>query len=166
MKLFTNEQNLCNSKRRLLFQKAQNEQNSPRKFFLVSKRGESYIDMAVIVLASMMIIVIAINVFSLITLNQKLDYFKGELLNTAATYGRISTEVNDRYNELVTQTGISPTVTWTAVYYDTSDKEVQLSDEIAITLTMQTDFQGTGEMSIIPLTLTSKGSALSERYWR
>lgn len=133
---------------------------------LKSKRGEGYIDTIVVVLTSMMIIIIAINVFSLVTLKQSLDYFSRELLNTASTYGRISTEVNDRYNELKTQTGLSPTVTWSAQYYDITDKKVQLSDKITVTLTLQTNFQGTGEMTIIPLTLTSNGSTLSERYWK
>jgi hypothetical protein len=131
-----------------------------------SKRGEGYIDVAVMVLVSVMTLVIAINVFALIIQKQNLDYFAKELLNTAATYGRISTEVNSRYNELKAQTGLSPEVTWTATYYDSTDKKVQLADTIKVKLTFTTSFQGTGEFLPIPITLTAGGSTLSERYWK
>ena len=95
---------------------------------LKSKIGEGYFDVAIMVLVSMMMLVVSINVFALFMEGQKLDYFRDELLNTAATYGRISTEVNDRYNELNAQTGLSPSVTWSATYFDGSDKKVQLAD--------------------------------------
>jgi hypothetical protein len=131
-----------------------------------SKRGEGYIDVAVMVLVSVMTLVIAINVFALIIQKQNLDYFAKELLNTAATYGRISTEVNSRYNELKAQTGLSPEITWAATYFDSTDKKVQLADTIKVKLTFTTSFQGTGEFVPIPITLTAGGSTLSERYWK
>jgi hypothetical protein len=118
------------------------------------------------VLASMMMLVISINIFALIMEKQNLDYFAEELLNTASSYGRISTEVNSRYNELKAQTGLSPEVTWTATYYDSTDKKVQLADTIKVKLTFTTSFQGTGEFLPIPITLTAGGSTLSERYWK
>jgi|NGEPerStandDraft_9_1074522.scaffolds.fasta_scaffold03304_3 hypothetical protein len=136
------------------------------KKILKSQSGEGYIDVVIMVLASMMMLVISINIFSLIADKQKLDYFSKELLSTAATYGRISSEVSDRYNELQIQTGLSPATVWSAVYFDTSDKKVQLADTITVKLTLTTDFQGTGELLSIPLKLTAGGSTLSERYWK
>ena len=136
------------------------------KKILKSQSGEGYIDVVIMVLASMMMLVISINIFSLIADKQKLDYFSKELLSTAATYGRISTEVDSRYNELKSQTGLSPNVTWVAFYIDSTDKKVQLADTINVSLTLTTNFQGTGEFIPISITLTAGGSTLSERYWK
>jgi hypothetical protein len=166
LKTLINERNSCIFKCKLLFQKAHNEQNSLRKSVLVSKRGNSYIDVVVMVLATMMVLAIAINVFGLFMQKQKLDYFAKELLNTVGTYGRISTEVDNRYNELASQTGLSPTVAWTASYYDNASKEVQLGDTITLALTLTANFKGTGEFLPIPVTLISGGSTLSQRYWK
>ena len=136
------------------------------KKILKSQSGAGYIDVVIMVLASMMMLVISINIFALIMEKQNLDYFSKELLSTAATYGRISTEVDSRYNELKAQTGLSPNVTWVAFYIDSTDKKVQLADTIAVKLTLTTNFQGTGEFQPIPITLTAGGSTLSERYWK
>lgn len=134
--------------------------------FLKSKRGEGYIDVAVMVLVSAMVLAIAINVFGLVMQKQKLDYFAKEMLSTAGVYGRIGTETTSRYNELSQQTGLSPTVSWTAAYYDSASKEVQLGDTIQLKLTLNVKFQGTGEFTLIPVTLISGGSTLSQRYWK
>lgn len=133
---------------------------------LKSKRGDGYIDVAVMVLVSAMVLAIAVNIFGLVMQKQKLDYFAKELLSTAGVYGRISTETTSRYNELAEQTGLSPTVSWTAAYYDNVSKEVQLGDTIQLKLTSKVNFQGTGEFIPIPVTLISGGSTLSQRYWK
>ena len=134
--------------------------------FLNSKKAESYVDVIVMVIASTMVIIITINCFSLLTKKQTLDYFAKELLNSAAVSGRIGSETYARFAELRGQTGLSPSVSWSANYFDPTQMTVQLAETISVTLTFQTSFQGTGEMNIIPLTLTSKASALSMRYWK
>ena len=70
------------------------------KILLKNKRGEGYIDTVVCVLAAMMVIVLAINVFSFLTLKQDLDYFAKEMIDVSTTYGRTSGEANTRYTEL------------------------------------------------------------------
>ena len=133
---------------------------------LKNNRGDGYTDVVVMILASMMVLVITINIFALLMQKQKLDYFAKELLNTVGTYGRISAETDAQYNELKAQTGLSPAVTWTASYYDSATKEVQLGDTIKLKLSLSTSFKGTGEFMPIPVTLISGGSTLSERYWK
>lgn len=134
--------------------------------FLKSKRGDGYIDVAVMVLVSAMVLAIAINIFGLVMQKQKLDYFAKEMLSTAGVYGRVGTETTSRYSELSQQTGLSPVVSWTATYYDSASKEVQLGDTIQLKLTLNVKFQGTGEFIPIPVTLISGGSTLSQRYWK
>jgi serine protease AprX len=137
---------------------------------LSNKQGDGYIDVVVMVLASMMILAIAINVFGLFMQKQKLDYFAKELLNTVGTYGRISTEVDNRYNELAVQTGLSPTVAWTASYYDSASKEVQLGDTITLTFFDYIQdkygvqiFVSSGNLTEVPLRTWPQQGTMGER---
>ena len=67
-------------------------------------RGEGYIEVIVIVLASMMVILLAVGTLSLIVRKVNLDHFARELVRTAEISGRIGTEVNSRYSELQDET--------------------------------------------------------------
>lgn len=135
------------------------------KKILKSKSGEGYIDTVVGVLCSMMVIVLALNVFSFLTLKQNMDYFAKELLETAVENGRIGVEVNARYTELEKETGIHPSAAWDTAYFNSSAKTVQLGDTIKLTLTDETTFKGFGVFSI-PITLTATHSGLSQKYWK
>jgi hypothetical protein len=151
-----------------LYQKTQNEQNSLRKIFPVtikSKRGDGYIDVVVSVLVSMMIIVLALNVFSFLTLKQDMDYFAKEMIDSATVNGCTTGETITRYDELAAETGLHPSYSWTANYYNASSKTVQLGDTIKVTLTYSTYVQGFGIIKI-PITLTAVHSGLSQKYWK
>ena len=71
-----------------------------------NRKGEGYIDTAVGVVCAMMVIVLALNVFSFLTLKQDLDYINKELTKTVCFYGKTGTEVNERYEELCDEIGI------------------------------------------------------------
>lgn len=135
------------------------------KKVLKSKCGEGYIDTVIGVLCSMMVIVLALNVFSFLALKQNMDYFAKELLETAVENGRIGVEVNERYAELEKDTGIHPSAAWDAAYFNSSAKTVQLGDTIKLTLTDETTFKGFGVFGI-PITLTATHSGLSQKYWK
>ena len=133
------------------------------KSLMKNKRGDGYIDVVISVLVIMMMIVLALNVFSFLTLKQDMDYFAKEMINCAAANGTTTGRVNTRYNELVTETGISPTVTWNTTYFNSSQQTVQLGDTIQVTLTVSSRVQGLGVFSI-PVTLTAKHSGISQKY--
>lgn len=133
---------------------------------LKNKKGEGYIDTVVGVLAAMMVIVLALNVFNFLTIKQDLDYFAKEMIDTATTYGRTSEEATARYNELCDEIGIAPTVSYSGTdYFNSKTKKVQLGDTIIVTVTYKTNMQGLGVLSI-PMTLTAKHSGLSQKYWK
>ena len=136
------------------------------KRILLSRRGEGYIDVVVAMLCSMMVLVLAINTFSLLKQRQDLDYFAKELLATAVTDGQIASNVSARYEELAADTGLRPEVAWEASYVDSSRKTVQLGDTIKITLTLHTKLVEFGERVSVPVTLTARHSAVSQRYWK
>ena len=133
---------------------------------LKNNRAEGYIDSVVCVIAAMMVIVLALNAFSFLTLKQDMDYFAKELLETATMYGRTSIEAIARYNELADEMGFRPSINFTgSEYYNSSTGAVQLGDTIKLTLTYSTYVKGFGALKI-PVTLKTVHSGLSQKYWK
>jgi len=133
---------------------------------LKENKGEGYIDTVVCVMASMMVIVFALNIFGFLTLKQDLDYFAKELIDTATIYGRTNEQATDRYNELCDEIGIDPTVCYNGTtYYNSSTQKVQLGEVVSVTLTYKTYVKGLGVFKI-PITLTATHSGLSQKYWK
>lgn len=136
------------------------------KRFLRNKKAEGYIDTVVCVMAAMMVIVLALNVFSFLTLKQDMEYFAKEIIDTATIYGRTGTEVTKRYQELVTELGFRPMMSFTgSEFYNFSAGTVQLGDTIQLTVTYQTYVKGLGVFKI-PVTLYATHSGLSQKYWK
>lgn len=136
------------------------------KRLIKNTRAEGYIDTVVCVMAAMMVIVLALNVFSFLTLKQDLDYFAKEVIDTATTYGRTNEETTDRYLELIDELGIAPNMTFSeSDYYNLTTGKVQLGDTIKVKLTYQTYIKGFGVFRI-PITLTATHSGLSQKYWK
>lgn len=136
------------------------------KKLLTNTRADGYIDVVVCVMAAMMVIVIALNAFSFLTLKQDMDYFAREILDTAAVNGRTSPEVTERYEELAEELGIRPHMSFTGTeYYNSSAKTVQLGDTIKLKLMYPTYVKGLGVFKI-PVTLRSTHSGLSQKYWK
>ena len=136
------------------------------KKIMKSKRGEGYVDVVVGVLCATLLLVFILNAFSLLTTKMNMDHYTKELLKTATVDGQISTNVNTRRTQLTAETGINPTtVTWTATYFNATQRTVQFGDKIELTITYKTNFKGFGIFQI-PITMTSKHSGLSQRYWK
>ncbi|OGO91727.1 MAG: hypothetical protein A2Y17_13270 [Clostridiales bacterium GWF2_38_85] len=132
---------------------------------LKNKRGEGYVDVVVTVLIFMMLLVLALNMFSFLTVKQDMDYYAKEMIYCASANGRTAYKVDARKAELTSETGLNPTVTWQATYFNTSDQTVQYGDTITVTLTYNTYFKGFGVFRI-PITLTAKYSGLSMKYFK
>ena len=132
---------------------------------IMNKRGDGYIDVVISILVAMMMIVLILNIFSYMTLKQDMDYFAKEMINCASANGTTSGKVSARYYELMTETGIAPSVTWSTTYFNASQQTVQLGDTIQLTLTLQSSVRGFGRINI-PVTLTAKHSGISQKYWK
>lgn len=131
---------------------------------LRSKKAEGYIDVAVSLIVILMVVVIALNVFSFLTLKMDMDYFAREMVDVATANGTTScTDISDRYRQLAHEVGFSPSCSWDAVYI--SGTKVQYGEPIAVTITYQSELAGLGAANI-PITLTAKYSGLSQRYWK
>ncbi len=130
-----------------------------------NNRGEGYIDVAVTVLIFMMLIVLALNVFSFLTLKQDMDYYAKEMIYAASSFGKTTDEVIERQEILTEETGIDPIIIWETEYFNESQQTVQYGENISITLQYDTYLQGFGTVQI-PITLTVTHSGLSMTYWK
>lgn len=123
------------------------------------KRGENYIDVAVIVIVVVMCISLILAVTPILVQKSNLDYFAKEIAREAEIVGEIGSATTTRANKLKTETGLNPTISW-----DKSGR-VQLNNEFTVTLTLKTDI-GFGGFGSFPITLTAKASGKSEVYFK
>lgn len=127
---------------------------------LKEKKGEGYIDVAVMVLAVMLVISFGIRVFPVFIAKIELDNFADELVREAEVTGRVGTETTIRYEQLSDQTGLSPAVHWS------QSGNIQLNHEVTVTLTQEMDLGLFGEFASFPITLRSEAKGKSEVYYR
>lgn len=124
-----------------------------------SRRGEGYVDIIVIVLCIMLFVALAVKVFPVFIAKNQLDTFAAELIREAEIAGRVGSETTAKANQLKTQVGIDPTISWSRT------GNFQLNTEVTVTLTLRHDI-GFFNFGSFPITLTSKATGKSEVYWK
>ena len=127
---------------------------------LKCRRGEGYLDIVVLVLCAMLVIALAVRVFPVFVAKQQLDTFASELCREAEIAGRIGSETTARERVLRSETGITPTVSWSR------SGRVQLNGEIKVTLTLRMNIGLFGGFGSFPITLRSEATGKSEVYWK
>lgn len=128
------------------------------KKILKSKRGEGYIDVCVLVLCAMLVIALAVQVLPMFIAKNQLDTYATELCREAETSGRVGSETSRRAAVLTEQTGLSPRISWSKT------GNIQLNEEITVTLTLEKYIGLFGGFSSFPITLRSEASGKSEVY--
>ncbi len=130
------------------------------KHILKCKRGEGYIDVAVLVLCAMLVIAFAVRVFPVYIAKQQVDTFATELIREAEIAGRVGNETTAQEQLLRERTGLTPTVTWSKT------GNIQLNQEVTVTVTYQTDIGLFAGFGSFPITLRADASGKSEVYWK
>lgn len=130
------------------------------KKVLKNKRGEGYIDVAVLVLCVMLVIAVAVSVLPVFITKNKLDTYAAELCREAEIAGRIGNETTLRAQVLTEKTGINPNISWS------KSGKIQLNQEFTVTVTTQTDLGLFGGFGSFPVTLKAQASGKSEVYWK
>ncbi|MCF6093950.1 DUF4320 family protein [Microaerobacter geothermalis] len=90
---------------------------------LVNKRGEGYIDVAVLVLCAMLVIALAVKVFPVYIAKSQLDTFASELCREAEIAGRVGSETSMRAQVLLEKTGLNTAISWSKT------GKIQLNEE-------------------------------------
>lgn len=135
------------------------------KNLLKGKRGEGYVDMCVGVIVFVMILVIAINIFSFITLRIEMDQIADELIETATYHGCYGNEFYKCDNDMMDQYFYYDIDYGADEYFNTTYKRVQLGHVMWVEVSVTTDIKGLGVFKI-PVTLTVHRSGLSQKYWK
>ena len=135
------------------------------KKVLSSRKGEGYIDMCVGVVVFVMILVIAINIFSFITLKVEMDQIAEDLIESATYSGEFDTDFwnADMYN--LDESYYYDIDYGADEYFNEAYRRVQLGTRMWVTISKETHVKGLGIFKI-PITVSVTRSGLSERYWK
>mgnify|MGYP003446053254 FL=1 len=135
------------------------------KKVLSSRKGEGYIDMCVGVVVFVMILVIAINIFSFITLKVEMDQIAEALIESATYSGEFDTDFwnADMYN--LDEYYYYDIDYGADEYFNEAYRRVQLGTRMWVTISKDTYIKGLGIFKI-PVTVSVTRSGLSERYWK
>lgn len=129
------------------------------KKILKSKRGEITTQTVAILILSMLVISFAIHVFPVFVAKQQFDTYATELCREAELVGQVGDQTTAKAEKLTKQTGLSPTITWSAT------GKIQLDDEITVTLKTTKNI-GFFTFGSFPIELTAKADGKSEVYWK
>lgn len=124
------------------------------------RRAEGYVDVAVLVLCMMLALALILRVLPVFIAKQQLDVFATELMREAEISGRVGTETDRRAATLRERTGIDPQIVWS------DSGQIQLNQEITVTLTLQKDIGLFGNFGSFPVTLRAQATGKSEVYWK
>ena len=132
---------------------------------ILDKRGQGYIDVVISVLVLVFLFILIMSVWSMVTLKQDIRYICNELLATATSTGQVGDEVTARYYELCEESGLTPTVEFSATYFNAAAKKIQYGEIIQCTVTCQMTLPGFSDFKL-PISVTVTQSGLSRHYWK
>lgn len=124
------------------------------------RRAEGYVDVAVLVLSLFLVLALSLRVLPVFIAKQQLDTFATELMREAEVSGRIGAETDRRAAVLRERTGIDPQISWS------DSEQIQLNQEVTVTLTLQKNIGLFGNFGSFPVTLRSQATGKSEVYWK
>lgn len=130
------------------------------KKVIKDRSGEGYIDVAVIVFCVMLVTALGVKLFPIFITKIQLDNFADELVREAEISGRVGSETSIRQRALEEKTGIHPDVYWS------SGGNIQLNEEVTVTLVMDKDLGLFGRFGSFPVTIRARASGKSEVYWK
>ena len=135
------------------------------KQLIKSKKAEGYIDVCVGVIVFVMILVIAINIFSFITLKIEMDQIAEELIEAATYSGCFDDDFWQRDSDLLDEYYYYDIDYGADEYFNSTYKRVQLGEKMWVTVSKDTYVKGLGVFKI-PVTVSVTRSGLSEKYWK
>lgn len=123
-----------------------------------SRRGEGFVDVCVLVLAIVMVLALFVKVMPVFIAKQNLDTYAAELVRTAEVAGCVGSATTAKNISLRKETGLTPSVSWSRY------GNIQLGQEVTVTLTYTVNVGLFGGFASFPITLTAKATGTSEVY--
>ena len=127
---------------------------------LKNRRGEGFVDVCVLVLAIVLVLALVIKVAPVFSAKQNLDTFAAELVRTAEIAGGTGTATTAKAAALRSETGLDPQIEWSRT------GNIQLGQEVTVTLTAQVNIGLFGDFGSFPITLTAQATGTSEVYYK
>lgn len=124
------------------------------------KKGEGYIDVAVLIICMMLVIALGVKLFPIYVTKLQVDNFADELVREAEISGRVGSETSSRQRTLEEKTGLYPSVQWS------KSGKIQLNEEVTVTVTVQENLGLFGDFGSFPITIRARASGKSEVYWK
>lgn len=94
------------------------------------KKGEGYIDAAVVVFCVMFVIALGVRIFPVFITKIQLDNFADELVREAEISGRVGSETTARQRTLEKKTGIHPAVSWSGCEFPYKSRVMGTSEPL------------------------------------
>ena len=135
------------------------------KKIISNQKAEGYIDVAVGIIALMMVLVVTLNIYTFFMLRQDLDEISGFLIETATYEGCFGEEFDERCDELKNTFFDFDVIPTAEEYYNSTYERVQLGDKMSVTVLVHTYVRGVGVFRI-PITISTTRSGISEKYWK
>lgn len=129
-----------------------------------SKKGEGYVDICIATVIFVMLTVIALNIFSFITLKNDMDQIADNLIVVATHSGEFGDEFWDMDSTMI-ESYFLYEIEYDAESYTNVDNHVQLGDKMWVEISYETTVKGLGIFEI-PVTVKVKRSGISEKYWK
>lgn len=114
---------------------------------LRDKRGEGYIDVAVMVLCVMLVIALGVRLFPIFITKMQVDNFADELVREAEISGRVGSETSNRRESWRKEQES------TRLCSGSRTGNLQLNEEVTVTVTIQKDLGLFGNFGSFPITI-------------
>ncbi|MEE1075085.1 MAG: DUF4320 family protein [Acutalibacteraceae bacterium] len=129
-----------------------------------SKKGEGYVDICIATVIFVMLTVIALNIFSFITLKNDMDQIADNLIIAATHSGEFGEDFSDVDMDMI-DNYFYYELDYGAEEFFTSGEKVQLGDRMWVEIWVDTSIKGLGIFEI-PVTVKVKRFGISEAYWK
>lgn len=129
-----------------------------------SKKGEGYVDICIATVIFVMLTVIALNIFSFITLKNDMDQIADNLIIAATHSGEFGDDFSNVDMDMI-DNYFYYELDYGAEEYFTSGEKVQLGDRMWVEIWVDTSVKGLGIFEI-PVTVKVKRFGISEAYWK
>ena len=130
---------------------------------LKRKNGEGYVDVAVTVMIVAFVLLFAVNMVSLVALNQNMKTAADQLVEYASQKG--TTAIDDYADELKEKIGVDFTYSFEESELIDESGKVQLGDKIVCSVSYSISIIGFGE-AIHPISVNAASSGISRVYWK
>ncbi len=143
------------------------------KQILKSQKGESnYVSAMIYILVAVVCIAFIINIFSIVSAKQQLDYMADQMTKQIQLAGGVNSDTDSLFNQLSSSISGASNVRYEIeADYKTPTptgmrNAIQLSTPFHLTISADTILGGFGDFIPVQITVTSKGSGVSEKYWK